>query len=239
MMTMTGRNKDDGFFGSALVLTAICVAIFFLSGLFPVMVDSGVLVSSRVSERPWTIITHVFLHADAKHLYFNMFALALFGLILEKYIGTRNFLIVFFGSAIVSSIADIAFYPATLGASGAVFGLLGCLAVIRPKQVVWALGIPMYIIVTAFIWVMIDLTGMFYPDNIAHAAHLFGMGFGIVMGFFWRDGHKAPRKPDEPASCDGKEEVISERELDEWERKYMGRPRSGKGQGTKGNIYIG
>jgi len=205
----------EKFFGFAIIFTGICVFVYLLSLAVPGIAEHLLLVSGQVLARPWTILSHIFLHANLRHLYFNMFALALFGSILEKYIGSRNFLFVFFSTGIVSSIADIIFYHATLGASGAVFGLLGCLAIIRPKQVVWALGVPMYIIVAAVIWVLLDLTGMFYPDNVAHAAHLFGLGFGFVTGLKFRGKYKEPEKPKEHG------EMISDQELDEWEKKYM------------------
>jgi membrane associated rhomboid family serine protease len=216
------ENTPDKFYGFALIFTGICILVFLTTLLTPVVADNMLLVSSQVMQRPWTVISHIFLHVDARHLYFNMFALALFGSILEKYIGSKNFLMVFFSTGIVSSIADVLFYPATLGASGAVFGLLGCLTIIRPKQVVWALGVPMYIIIAAVIWILLDLTGMFYPDNIAHASHLFGMGSGMLIGFQLRGKYKAggPRKPKE---VHGEEDAISEKELDEWEKKYMKR----------------
>ncbi len=143
-----------------------------------------------------------------------MFALAMFGSILEKYIGSKKFLIVFFSAGIISSIADILFYSATLGTSGAIFGLLGALTVIRPKQVVWALGVPMYIVIAAFVWVGVDLAGLFSPDGTAHAAHLFGMGGGFASGFLLRSRYTEPKRPK-------KKEIISDRELDEWEEKYM------------------
>lgn len=207
----------ERFYGLALIFTGICIMAFVLSSFFPASAEQFILVSSRVAERPWTIISHMFLHADFRHLYFNLFALALFGSILEKYIGSRNFLIVFFATGLASSAADVMFYEATLGVSGAVFGLLGCLTVIRPRQIVWALGVPMYIVVAAVIWILLDLTGMFYPDNVAHAAHLFGMGCGMGIGFGLRGKYK------EPSKTQRKEDTISDEALEEWERKYMKR----------------
>ena len=215
------RKKVNGFYGLALIFTGICIAVFFMTILDAGIAGELMLVSSEVVSRPWTVVSHIFLHTELRHLYFNMFALALFGSILEKYIGSKNFLLVFFATGLLSSVADIMFYQATLGASGAVFGLLGCLTMIRPRQIVWTLGVPMYIVAAAVIWILLDFTGMFYPGNVAHAAHLFGMGGGIVIGFSLRGRYKVqePRK----AASAGSEEVISERELDEWEKKYMGK----------------
>ncbi len=205
----------EGFYGFALILTGICIIAFMITSAFQYAAEPFILVSGRVAERPWTIVSHMFIHADLRHLYFNMSALAIFGSILEKYIGSRKFLMVFFATGLASSAADVMFYEATLGASGAVFGLLGCLTVIRPRQIVWALGVPMYISVAAAVWILLDLTGVFYPDNVAHAAHLFGMGCGMVFGAGLRGRYReTPRKK-------RRESPITEKELDSWEEKYM------------------
>lgn len=171
------------------------------------------LVSSQVIERPWTIMTHVFLHGSWLHLFSNLGALLLFGLILEKNVGSRNFLIIFLASIVVSSIADVFFYHATIGASGAVFGIIGALAALRPRLLVWAFGVPMYMVVAAILWAALDLSGFFYPDNIAHAAHLFGMGFGLMAGLWLRE----PK----PKAREQKEEVVSDEELNRWEDEWM------------------
>jgi membrane associated rhomboid family serine protease len=201
----------------ALKLTGVCVAVFALSQLFPQLYGSLTLVSSDVFARPWTIVTHMFMHADLPHLYFNMFALAVFGSMFEKCVGSRTFLTVFFLGGFASTAADIIFYPSTLGASGAIFAVLGCLALFRPRTVVWAMGVPMYVIAAFFIWAAIDLVGMFNPDNIAHASHLAGMGYGGLYAIWLRKQHPEPRKPVDKEA----EDIPTEEELDEWERKWM------------------
>ena len=204
----------EGFGWYAVKLGALCTFVYFLSLIFPDIHAWFALVSAQVFSRPWTIVTHIFLHGDLMHLGSNMFALLLFGSILEKEIGSRRFLLVFFASGIVSSAADVMFYPSTIGASGAIFGILGLLAVLKPKMIVWVLGVPMYMVVAAGVWALLDLTGMFYPSNVAHAAHLFGLGFGIALGLLMRK--PGPRK-------EKKEEVLSRKELEEWEDRYMSR----------------
>ena len=115
-----------------------------------------------------------------------MFALVMFGSIVEKVIGTKRFLIVYFLSGILAGLGGTLFYDAMLGASGAIYGVLGSLAVLRPKMTVWAYGVPMPMIVAVFFWALFDLIGMFAPGEVAHAAHLFGMLIGIIMALFWR-----------------------------------------------------
>jgi membrane associated rhomboid family serine protease len=81
----------------ALKITGINLVVFILSQAFPDFFYANLtLVSSLVFQRPWTILTHMFMHANLPHLYFNMFALAVFGSIFEKHTGSRNFLTVYF-----------------------------------------------------------------------------------------------------------------------------------------------
>ncbi len=201
----------------ALKLTLVCIAVFALSQALPDFFYGNLaLVSSQVLQRPWTILTHMFMHADFSHLYFNMFALAVFGSIFEKKAGSRNFLIVFFLGGLASSFADIIFYSSTLGASGAIFAVLGCLAVFRPRTVVWAMGVPMYVIIAFLIWVAIDLAGLYSPDNIAHASHLAGMAYGGAYGLWLRRLHPEPKRVKEPD-----DDLPTEKELERWEEMYM------------------
>ena len=95
----------------------------------------------------WRFLTAIFLHGSILHLLYNLFALVLFGSILEKLIGGRKFLWIFFISGILANIIAVNFYDSSLGASGAIFGIIGALIVIRPMLMVWAFGRPMPIFV--------------------------------------------------------------------------------------------
>lgn len=170
----------------AIRLTIICVAVFLLQLAIPQLTDALSLVSADVPVTPWTLVTAIFAHGSFEHLFYNMFALALFGSILEQIIGGRRFLALFFAAGIIAGLATLPFYPASLGASGAIFGLLGALAALRPRMTVWVVAVPMPMIVAAGVWAAMDLVGMFAPSGIANAAHLAGLGFGIVAGLLWR-----------------------------------------------------
>jgi len=193
----------------ALILVAINLVVFPLQPFLPM--DQLILVSSDALARPWTVVTHMFLHGSPLHLMGNMFALGLFGSILERLVGWRRFLLVFFLGGFISSLGDIMFYNATLGASGALFGVLGAVAVIKPKMGVPAFGAILPMALAAVFWVLVDLSGMLYPDNVAHAAHLFGMAAGIVMGFIFRPPGKKVRK----------EKLISDEDHRKWEEEYL------------------
>jgi len=199
----------------ALMLAVICVSVFLLQLSFPVITDEFVLISKDVLSRSWILVTSMFLHSteDSFHIYKNMFALVLFGLVLENIIGSRRFLIIFFITGITASIGAAFFYPASLGASGAVMGIIGTLAILRPKMIIY-FWVPLPMIVLAAFWALIDLGGMYYEvSDIAHAAHLFGLGAGIAIGLRLRERFAARAKP--------KKGVLREKDIDRWEDEYM------------------
>ena len=211
---------SDDFEWWAVRLTLINVAVFGLSMVFPdLFYGSFTLVSSEVLQRPWTILTHMFMHSGLSHLYFNMFALAVFGSMFEKHVGSRTFLVVYFLGGFASTVAGIMFYNATLGASGAIFAVLGCFAIFRPRAVVWAMGVPMYVLAALFIWVAVDLLGLFSSDGVAHASHLAGMAYGGAYGLWLRRERSEPARQEEPDPDD----LPSDEELDEWEKAWMTR----------------
>ncbi len=176
---------------------------------------SFALVSSDVTSRPWILVTHMFLHTGLKHFAYNAFALVLFGLVLEKRVGSQNFLVIFFTSGALAGVASALFYQSAVGASGAIMGIIGSLVMLRPMMVVWSLGAPMPIAIAAGVWTLFDLVGFSTPDNVAHAAHLAGLGLGLVIGLFLREnyGDRKGRK---------EKDLISDEGHERWEREYMG-----------------
>lgn len=162
------------------------------------------------------MITSMFAHGSIEHLLYNMFALALFGTILENIIGSRRWLILYFVSGIIASVAAAAFYPESLGASGAIFGLLGTLAVLRPRITVWVAGIPMPMAVAAGVWAIGDLLGLFVPSGIANAAHLAGLATGIMFGIALRKKFGEPLFIKKKLAKD-----IDEETFRRWEREWL------------------
>lgn len=194
-------------------LVLIISVIFVLQNIFPVITENFSLVSSRALDEPWMFLTSIFLHADIMHLLYNMFALALFGTILEKIVGGKRFLAIFFAAGLLASAAAFFFYGASLGASGAIFGILGALAILRPRMTIW-IYVPMPMIVAIFVWAALDLIGFFYPSGIANAAHLAGLGAGLVFGF-------ALRKRFREHATKRKQYEIGSEEFRRWEDGWM------------------
>ena len=208
------KTKED-FHWYALKLTFLILAIFALQNIFPDSLEQFALVSSKIFSQPWSLVTYIFIHGSASHIFSNLFSLILFGLVLEKIIGSKNFLIVFFSAGVTSGMASMFFYNSVIGASGAIFGILGVLAVTRPKMVVPAFGIPIPMIAAVVLWALLDLVGTFYPNSVANIGHLAGLAAGIAIGFWLRPKYMLPKKKK------GKKVKLDKKYLREWEEKYM------------------
>ena len=171
--------------------------------------------------RPWQIVTHMFMHGGFWHLFFNMYTLFIFGTVLERVWGTKKFLIFYFvtglGAALIhtgvqfieaqvyiSQIAEnsphaMAAYQAlkltpTVGASGAIYGVLIGYAMLFPDSVLTLVFPPVSLKAKWFviIFAVIELlTGVFsIGGGIAHFAHLGGMLFGWLLILYWKKNRK-------------------------------------------------
>lgn len=144
------------------------------------------LIPALVMERPWTLITHIFLHSTLylRHFFFNMLFFLFFAPVLERKIGSPKFLLIFFLSGIVAGIgwsltSDI---PA-VGASGALMGIFATLAVLMPRMKVYFFFlIPMEMWMVVIFFALIDFLMIGSGDMIAHTAHLSGLFFGLLAG---------------------------------------------------------
>jgi membrane associated rhomboid family serine protease len=151
---------------------------------------------------PWQLVTYSFLHGGLGHLFFNMFALWMFGVQIENAWGSRRFAFFYFVCVIGAGLIQLivvttsgSFYP-TVGASGGVFGILLAFGMMFPNQ-------PIYIYFLFPIkakWLVIGygaielwagITGT--QAGVAHFAHLGGMLFGFLLIQYWRG--KLPIQP--------------------------------------------
>lgn len=196
---------------TALWLALICIAVFILQAIFGT--DFFILDNAVKFSEPWRIVTAIFAHGSIGHLLSNLFGLALFGLILEGRIGAKRVLWLFLLSGIIINIFSP--YPISLGASGAIYAILGTLTILRQGMIVWVSGMPMPMIVAGFLWLVQDILGVFIPSNVANLAHIGGLFLGVGMGIYWRKQFK-----DKPKRKH-KHNPKLEKELDRWERKYM------------------
>ncbi len=200
------------FYFSALLLCIAMVFVFVVQASVAGFTESFLLNSASLTTAPWTLVTSIFLHGSVLHLLSNIFALGLFGLILEKIIGTKRFLMFFFLTGIIASFVASFFYASSLGASGAIFGVLGILGALRPKMVVWAYGVPMPMFVAVAFWFLLDVAGVFYPSGIGNIAHIAGLFSGIAIGLYTRLGEEKSIR---------NAKTLTNEQLDDWEEEWM------------------
>lgn len=173
----------------SLWLSLICILVFIFQNLIAGFTKLFVLNEKVFLGEIWRLVSAIFLHGGVGHLLYNLFALLFFGFALEKLIGSRKFLIVFFGTGIIANMISVNFYSSSLGASGAIMGIIGVLAVIKPMMMVWAFGLILPMFLAAILWIIGDImrgVGIFGETNIGSIAHLSGVGVGILVGIFLR-----------------------------------------------------
>jgi len=173
------------------IILVICVAFFLLSQAAPDFVEDYLALNPVfVTIHPWTLITHMFLHASFDHLLFNMIFLFFFGTILERRVGESRFLLIFIVSGLIGALGQMFITPAgyMMGASGALYGVLGCLAVIAPEiRVLLFFVIPLSIRASVVLFAFLDFVMMGSPDSIAHMAHISGLVAGLAYGWMLKD----------------------------------------------------
>lgn len=146
--------------------------------------------------KPYQLVTHMFAHANFFHILFNMYALWLFGAVLEKTWGSKRFLIFYFLCGLAAGLAQMFLVPqgAAIGASGAVMGLLAAFAYTFPNIQFYILPIPFPIKAKwlAVIYAGIDIFGGFAGsgDNVAHFAHLGGLVMGFILVIIWNKSNR-------------------------------------------------
>jgi uncharacterized protein len=205
----------------AFKLSGLMIAIFIFQVLFSGFTDLFVLNSGSYAQ-PWRFLTAVFLHGGLAHLVYNLFALVLFGSILESLIGSRRFLLVFFVTGILANLISVNFYSSSLGASGAILGIIGALVFVRPMLTVWAFGLPMPIFVAGIFWVVGDLIGAYgfftgNPiNNKGNIAHLSGMFFGLLFGVAFRNSARGRKRRERRRGVN-----IGEGNFRKWEEAYL------------------
>jgi membrane associated rhomboid family serine protease len=156
-----------------------------------------------VGFKVWQLVTCGFLHASFLHLAINMYALWMFGSDVERALGPRHYLTLYFASLLSSSVTQLlvvsmmtgtGVYP-TVGASGAIFGVLLAFGMLFPRRTIVLLipPIPMPAIVFVILYALLELfSGVFGTDQgVAHFAHLGGMiGAYLTLGH-WRRRERA------------------------------------------------
>jgi uncharacterized protein len=168
---------------SGLILL-ICLAVFILGIIIPGLDYFLALDTDYIMQRPWTLLTHMFVHANFDHLFWNMIVLFFFGTELERRVGEKKFLQIYIISGIVAALGQMMIAGGTMiGASGALYGVMGCLAIIAPEiSVLLFFVIPLSIRSAVVLFALVDFLTMGSADNIAHMAHIAGLLVGLAYG---------------------------------------------------------
>ena len=144
-----------------------------------------------VNFRIWQPVTYMFLHGGGTHLFFNMFALWMFGAEIENYWGTKQFNTYYFvcgiGAAVINLLATIGDPYPTVGASGAIYGVLLAFGMMFPDRYIllyFLLPIKAKYFIAGYALIEFfsgfGSRGMGSGSNIAHFAHLGGMLIGFI-----------------------------------------------------------
>jgi membrane associated rhomboid family serine protease len=154
---------------------------------------------------PWQLVTYGFLHGGLAHIFFNMLGLYMFGSDIERLFGSRYFLAYYFACLISAALCQLVFTtlaggPAipTVGASGALYGLLLAFGMYFPRRMVMLIfpPIPMparvFVIVFGGLELLFGVTGT--ADGVAHFAHLGGMLGGWLVIQYRRRGFPFTRR---------------------------------------------
>lgn len=143
----------------------------------------------------WRLITYSFCHGGLGHIAFNMYALWLFGRLLEPVYGSREFLAIYLVGVVISGLGHLAFGlfqnspAAAIGASGGVMAITFLCAMHYPRlQLLLMLIIPIELRWFAVMYAVVDVLGLLNPGSgVAHAAHLAGAAFGVAYKYYgWR-----------------------------------------------------
>lgn len=198
------------FFNATLLLIVLNLSVYFLNFVWP---NSQVFLAlnpllALEGKMFWQPVTYMFVHGGFNHLFFNMLGLLFFGLAVERAIGSKEFLLMYFVTGILCGI----FYGAVyfflghykvflMGASGAIYGLLLAYAVIFPKSKIFIWGIiPVPAPLLVCLYGAIEFFSQFTAfDGVAHLAHVSGLVFTwlyfvIRMGVHplrvWKDAYR-------------------------------------------------
>lgn len=156
----------------------------------------------------WQPISYMFVHGSLTHLIFNMISLLIFGLTVEKAIGSKEFLLFYMLSGILSGVLSLVTYlifgtfTLLVGASGALYALLFLFAVVFPRSTIFIWGVipvpsPILVVIYAAIALFNQLSGGM--DTVAHLTHLWGFAVAwlyivVRMGIHplkvWKDAFR-------------------------------------------------
>lgn len=223
---MNSYNRRPGLFGGfsffppvLKILLVANIAIFIIQSFFLKSFAIGGVSAEEYLIRyfylwpiesgyfyPWQLFTYMFLHGGFMHLFMNMFVLWMFGFELENIWGSKKFLLYYLMCGIAAGVANLLIAPLftstgpTVGASGAIYGILAAFAFLFPNRPVYLyFFVPIKAKYLIILYMLFDILGILSrAEGIAHVAHIGGAVAGLI--YLWittkRGASMKFRKPD-------------------------------------------
>jgi len=141
----------------------------------------------------WCILVSGFLHSSWQHLLFNMLGILIFGSIVQKRMGFRKTMFIYFGALFLSMMFSLIIYigflhknVAIIGASGAVMGLMSTAMLIAPFSITWEMLVPIPTMIKGWMFFYADFKGFLggEGDGVSHLAHLCGFLSVMILVYF-------------------------------------------------------
>lgn len=185
------RVRYSGFRGPGINMTPIWI-IMGVNLLFYIatMIQRSLIISTfgltpmELGNEPWTIVTNMFVHAGLWHFLGNMLMLYFFGSYLLGLVGEARFLLVYFAGGLLANVAFLVLgsdFATVVGASGALYAVMGVMAVMRPR-----LKVYLWFMIPIDLWIVVVVGMLIIFPGVAWQAHLGGLVLGLAAGYFFR-----------------------------------------------------
>ena len=203
------RKKKSVFGNLSVTLTLILINVVAFI-LFMILISLNITVLDYIALKPanilqgkylWTFITSMFMHGGLFHIFANMFSLLFIGSLVEKILGAKRYIYFYLIAGLLaglffvfsSLIFQADFNTFAVGASGAVFGLVGLLMLLTPNLPVYIMFIPIPIkmkYAAPGILIVLWLISIAGDVPIGNTAHLGGLVAGLVYGLYLKNKYK-------------------------------------------------
>ena len=169
-------------------LIIICVIVYFIvpADLYPLFIFN----TDTVFQRPWTLVTNAFFHANLFHLLFNCFSLFMFGSIIELRHGSKIIITLFFTSVVFANIMFGLVNPGVygLGISGFIYAIIGSAVILEPRtRVIFPIGFFYTTAPVSIAGPLMFLGELVFSigssDGVGHVAHAAGFIIGIILAY--------------------------------------------------------
>src|SRR3989338_2863515 len=200
------QKKKKSFLSGLSVNTQIIILNIILFIVFSILIRTNILTWDYIAIKPsnifegkyiWTFLTSMFMHGGLFHLFVNMFSLFFVGSLIQKLLGQKRYLSFYLIAGLFAGIFFVLaslIFPAdfnsyAIGASGALFGLIGLMMFLTPNLPVYVMFIPIPIKIkyaAPGILILLWLISVLGEIPIGNTAHLGGLIVGLIYGFYLR-----------------------------------------------------